>query len=174
MSKHYSRILSAARYQAELTAYIEFITGKASRQPKIGAGTKRQPSTTLYVLPFAFPAASNTYLQQSAATPAWTDYKGELGAHTVATLPANTNAVKVRGAKAARVVVVTNRQTTGTVAQSHITGAKYLSYKGNSHSVPFGRSGASDTEDTVFQAIKAAIAPAGSTNRVYLQPEKVE
>ncbi len=174
MGKPYSRITQAARYQAELNAYIEFITGKANRQPNIGKGKKRQPSTTLYVLPFAFPATSNVYLQQSAATPTWTEFEGEIGGHAVTAVPANTTAVKIRNAKAARVVVVTGRTAEGTVKQSHITGASYLKYGGTRQSVPFGRAGATDTLETVFEAIKSVIAPAGSANKVYLQPEKVE
>ena len=173
MSKHYSRILSAARYQAELEAYINYISGKASRQLNIGNGKKRLASTTLYVLPFAFPATSNTYLQQSAATAAWTEYEGEIGGHAVATLPANTSAVKIRGARAARIIVVTGRSPDGVVKTSHITSAKYLSYGGTSRSVPFGRAGATDTLETVFEAIKSVLAPTGSANKVYLEPEKV-
>jgi hypothetical protein len=173
MSKKFSRILQGARYNAELTAYIEYLTGKSTRQPNIGNGKARPNLTTLYVHPYAFSASATVLLQQSASTTAWTTYEGDLGGRTLTAVPSGSEGIKIRGAKAARIIVITGRTGEKVVKTSHVTAAKYLKYAGNSTSVPFGRSGSTDTVDAAFTAIKALIAPSGSTNKVYLQPEKV-
>jgi hypothetical protein len=172
MSRHYSRILQAARLQQELTAYVEFLTGKAERQPNIGTRGGRPAQTALYITPFTLTLGANDKIQCGANSASWTANEGAFGSHVTATLPAGDVAFKIRGFQPAKVVIVTGREATGTVKTSHITKGKYLSYGGTSRSIPFGKAAAGDTEAVTFQTIKDLIAPAGSTTKVYLQPEK--
>lgn len=172
MSKHYSRIMQAARYQAALTNYVEYVTGKTERQPNIGTKGNRPAQTTLYITPFTITLGANDRIQSGANSQAWTAHEGAFGSHVVATLPAGDVAFKIRGFKPAKVVIVTGRLTQGEVKPSHITKQKYLSYGGTTRTIPFGKAAAGDTEAVTFQTIKDLIAPAGSTTKVYLSPEK--
>lgn len=172
MSKHYSRILQAARYQAALNAYVEYVTGKAERQPNIGTKGNRPAQTTLYITPFSLTLGPTDKIQCGANETAWNANEGAFGSHVVATLPAGDVAFKIRGFKPAKVVIVTGRSAQGKVTPSHITKQKYLSYGGTTRTIPFGKAAAGDTEATVFQTIKDLIAPAGSSTKVYLSPEK--
>ncbi len=171
MSKHYSRIVQASRYQLALESYVAYIEGKANRQPNIGSGRTRDASQTLFVTPFSVNLGSTVKLQVSASQPAWAEHEGAFGDHTVAVLPGGDTSVRLRGVKAARVTIVTGRKTKPDVDESHITKMKYLNYGGTSRSIPFGRAAAGDTEVAVFETIKGLIAPPGSATRVYLTSE---
>lgn len=171
MSKHYSRLLQASRYQAALAKYVAYIEGRANRQPNIGNGKKRDTSQTLYVKPFATPEASTDLYKCSAGLTAWNTYKATLGGHALDVAGNGINVIKARGFKAARVVIVTGRSADGSVKESHITGSKYLSYGGKSVSLPFGRVNNTDTPLTVFNAIKTELTPVGSTTKVYFSDE---
>jgi hypothetical protein len=172
MSKHYSRILQAARYQTALTAYTEYITGKAERQPNIGTKGNRPPSTKLYISPFSFTIGATDKLETSANQAAWTEHEGAFGSHTLAALPSGDVSFKIRGFRPSKVVIITGRSGSGTVKTSHITKTKYLSYGGSSRSIPFGKAASGDTEVTVFDTIRDLVAPTGSPLKVYLSPEK--
>lgn len=173
MSRHYSRIQQAARYQQALNNYVAYVQGKSERQPNIGNGKKRDASQTLYIRPFGVPATSSDLFTVSGSLPTWEEFSGIISGHAVATVATGKTAVKVRGFKASRVIIITGRAQDGTVKESHITKTKYLSYGGKSRSLPFGRAADADTELSVFTTIKSALTPAGSGNRVYLSPEKI-
>ena len=173
MSRHYSRINQAARYQAALENYVAYIQGKTERQPGIGTKGTREPSQTLYVNPFTVNIGTADTIKVSASRTAWDAHEAAFGTHTVAALPAGDVALSLRGFKPARAVIITGRSNAAkTVKESHITKTKYLSYGGTSRSIPFGKSAANDVEVTVFQGIKSTLAPAGSGVVVYLSPEK--
>ncbi len=173
MGRHYSRIAGAARYQQALTNYVAFIEGKTNRQPGIGTGKKRDKSQILFVKPFGAPAATSDLFQVSASQTAWVAHEGSFGSHALATLPSGGAALRVRGFRPARVVIVTGRQDNGVVKESHITKQKYLSYGGTSRSIPFGKAAAGDTELGVYDTIRGLLVPTGSTVRAYLSPERI-
>lgn len=172
MSKKFSRVLAGARYQQELTNYLKWLQGQTDRQPNIGKKGNRPASKILYVKPFAYKIPAGVLLQVSGADPAWESYKSSFSVHTVDTLPENTESLKIRGYRAARVNIITGRTPGGVVKTSHITEAKYLSYGGKAQSVPFGQ-GASGTETEIqaFDLIKTSAEL--SKLPVYLIPEKI-
>lgn len=172
MSKKFSRVLNGARYQQELTNYLKWLQGQSDRQPNIGKKGNRPASKVLYVKPFGYSLPTGVLLEVTGQLTAWDTYKPAFSVHAVDTLPSNTQSLKIRGYRAARVNIITGRTTAGTVKESHITGAKYLSYGGKAASIPFGQ-GASSTETEVqaFDLIKTSSEL--QNFKVYLIPEKV-
>lgn len=167
--------MQAARYQLALENYVAYMQGKTERQPKIGTQQPRQPSQVLYVNPFSLSIGTADTIKVSADRAAWDTHEGAFGTHTLAVLPGGDVALTLKNFRAARVTIVTGRSNAErTVKESHITKTKYLSYGGTSRSIPFGKtaSGSVETELAVFQTIKTAVAPVGSTIKVYLSPEK--
>lgn len=169
--QRYSRIVTASRYAKALDNYIKYVSGTAERQTKIGQGTKRPPSKTLYVTPFGLKTATNQFIEVSAAETAYTDYSANLTGYVKATLTSGTeSSIKPSGFRPARISIKTGSSEAGTVTTSKVTGMKYLSYGGKSSSVPFGRKETADAESAVFEILKTKIAT--STNKVSWIREK--
>lgn len=169
--QRYSRIVSASRYAKALENYIKYVSGTADRQGKIGQGTKRPPSKTLYVNPFSLKTTDKQYAETSASETAWNDTKANLTGYTKETLTAGTEfALDASGYRAARISIKTGVSDAGTIKTSKVTGMKYLSYGGKSSSVPFGKKENTDTESAVFDVLKGKIKT--STNQVSWIREK--
>lgn len=169
MSRKFSRVQAGAKYQQELTAYIDWLTGKAERQPNIGTKGNRPASQVLYLAPFGYSLPSTILVQQSAQQAAWTAHEALFANRTFATLPSGDSSIKLRNYRAPRVNFITGRQTGGTPKTSHITKAKYLSYGGKSASIPFGKK----SGDTSIEAAFAEIKGDATNLLVYLIPEKL-
>lgn len=122
----------------------------------VGTGTKKPPSTKLYLEPFGADFPTGLFLAASASTPAWTALGAiaAIAARVDNDVAATATALKIRGFKAARVVRRAKTDTTGTASTSKLTGLRYLKYNNPSVSVPFGRDNATDT----FLQAKTAIA----------------
>lgn len=173
MSRRFSRIQAATRYYAAVDNYIKYITDATRRSTRVGQGKARPRSQKLFIDPFGLKLASGQRVPVSAAQPAWTTYSGRFGGHTEATPPTDEDLiVKPADYRAARVIIVSGRSQTGVVKTSAITGMKYLSYGGDSTSIPFGRKNETETELAAFEEIKAAINPEASNLLVTHQKEK--
>jgi hypothetical protein len=169
--QRYSRIVSASRYAKALDNYIKYVSGTAERQGKIGQGTKRPPSKTLYINPFALKTTDKQYAEVSASETAWNDHKANFTGYTKESLVSGTEfSLKASGYRAARVSLKTGASDSGTIKTSKVTGMKYLSYGGKSSSVPFGKKDNTDTESAVFDVIKGKFS--GSSSQVSWIREK--
>lgn len=173
-SRRYSRIMEAARYYAAIDNYLQYIQDASRHSTNIGSGRARPPSQPLFIVPFAVDLAAGQMVPVSASQTAWNAHGARFAGRTVAVAPAAAeNRIKIADFKAARVVITTGLSATGTVKTSRVTGLKYLSYGGQSTSIPFGRLNDADEEATAFAAIEAAITPTlGANSRVSLTPEK--
>lgn len=169
--QRYSRIVTASRYAKALANYVKYVSGTSERQSKLGQGTKRPPSKTLFVTPFGLKTANNQYVEVSASETAYTDFSSNLTGYVKATLTSGTeSSIKPSGYRAARVSVKTGATGEYKIETSKVTGMKYLNYGGKSVSVPFGKKETADTESGVFDILKGKIKT--STNQVSWIREK--
>jgi hypothetical protein len=173
MARKYSRILQAAKYYSAIDNYIKYITDASKRGQNVGEGTARAASQILYLEPFGIKLGDDVQAQVSGSSPTWEAHKLKFAGYTFNTIGATDTPVKLDGFRAARVVITTGRQTTGTRKVSKVTGMAYLDYKGKSTSLPFGRKTATDTQESAFSAIKAELIQAVPGALVTLQPEKI-
>lgn len=169
MSKKFSRVIQAGRLQTALANYQKWLTGEANRQPNIGKKGNRPALQHLFVEPFNLSLPTTVLVQQSGQVAAWEKYGGDIGTHTVATVPSGSSSVKLRGYKAARIRIITASETKGTPKTSHITGLQYLSYGATSVSLPFGK----NSNDTTEAAAYASITSVLTNVKTYLVPELV-
>jgi hypothetical protein len=173
MARKYSRILQAAKYYSAIDNYIKYITDASKRGQNVGEGIARAASQILYLEPFGIKLGDNVQAHVSGAKPTWDTHKLKFAGRTFDTVAASDTPVKLDGFRAARVVITTGRQTTGTRKVSKVTGMAYLDYKGKSTSLPFGRKSTTETEEAAFSEIKADLIQAVPGALVTLQPEKL-
>jgi hypothetical protein len=173
MARRYNRILQAAKYYAAIDNYIKYIQDASRRGSRVGTGTPRPASKILYVKPFNIALGNTTVAVVSGAQPTWTARQAIFALHTKDTIPDTVQGVKVKGFKAARVIITTGRSTTGVKKTSRVTGMPYLDYGGKSTSLPFGRNTQTETEAEAFETIKTDLLQAIAGALVTLQPEQI-
>jgi hypothetical protein len=170
--QRYSRILEAAKLYSAVDNYIKYITDSTKRGARVGSGTPRKKSKTVFIRPFAIDLPADTYVRQTCAEAAFTSYGGNFTGN-ITDSAGTATILKLADYKAARAVIVTGRGN-GVAKTSAVTGLKYLSYGGNSTSIPFGtNSSATDQMLDVFNAAKTAITAGGGNVLVSLQEEVV-
>jgi hypothetical protein len=171
--QRYSRILEAAKLYSAVDNYIKYITDSAKKGARVGSGKARAKSIQVYVRPFAIDLPADVLVRQTCAEAAYNSYQGEFAGNIENAAGAAT-ILKLDGFKAARAIITTGRSPNGQPKTSAVTGLKYLSYGGQSTSIPFGNNAAgTDQMLDVFNTAKAGII-AGQTNIIVsLQEEKV-
>ena len=177
MGDRYSRILESSRYYAALTNYLQYIQNQDRRHTGVGEGNPRPPSVTLFIEPFDYNLPAGQKHRTSASQIAWNRYKGNsyLAARTTDVTPTGDGEViKLAKFRPARVIVTTGRSQTGVVKTSRVTKMKYLSYGGDSTSIPFGRANATDTFAEATSIIRGQIqASLGPNDKIAFSNEKV-
>lgn len=157
------RVLRGQRGQAAKDKYINYLNG-IDIEDNVGGGTAKPPSQTLYVRPFSGGLPSTVWLRVSASTTAWGNFGtvSTIATRTKETIASGNTAVKIRGFKAARVSKTTGIASSGTRKTSTKTGLPYLSYGGASLSLPFGKSGDTDTYADAIIEIEALLKTSSS------------
>jgi hypothetical protein len=164
-SRRYSRILQAARYYAAIDNYINYVKDASKHSTNIGQGRNRPPSQRIYIRPFAVDLAAGQRVMETGSQTAWNAYKGQIGNRAADAAPADSaNNIALANYSAARVIITTNQSANGVVKTSRVTGLKYLSYGGQSTSLPFGANADGDDEVAAFTAIRTAILPTLGAN----------
>ena len=160
-------ILRGARGAAARTKYLQYLDGLGTQREEGTLGGNRPASVGLLVSPFGLNLGAGVKCSVSARSDAW----GALGtfselATRVATATGEgETAVKIKGYKSARFSRTTGIDATGRVKRSKRTGLAYLSYGGNSLSVPFGKKTGDTSLLAAYTQIRnqqAAGAPAGT------------
>jgi hypothetical protein len=175
MGQRYSRILEAAKLAPQLDAFLDYQKNSARRGSRVGKGKPRPKGMDLYVIPFQIPVHASQKVRATGSVDAFNTYgtKDGLATRVDDTLTDGETVLPLKGFKAARIAITTGVNPTGVEKTSNVTKAKYLSYGGNSTSVPFGRSNGTDTMVAAFNAAKTSIQGASTTIRVALIREKV-
>lgn len=158
----YYNVLRGMRGAAARQAYLDYLTGLAERPSDIGNRGPRDPSTALFLTPFAFPLPENHQLVESALKPAWDNMKTQFANFTTDTIGSDTK-VNIKSYHAPRLIKIV-KDPTGTVARSGITNLQYLKYDNTSSSVPFGKNLAADTVASVYSTISTAVI--GTVNNI--------
>lgn len=177
MGSRYSDIRRGAQLQQDLTNYITYLS--TPRTPNVGGGDARGAQRQLYVTPFGQDIETDETVRVQAKTTSYTaltPYIVTGNGASVETTPGAKTVIGVNGYKPARVVWFRNTTRQVRVERSNVTNRQYLHYEGNRDSCPFGRAAATDDQIDVFNAIKADILTATSTNavnRVSLTREKI-
>lgn len=178
MGTPYSDIRASARLRPALDRYIQYLNGELTRPSRVGTQGARTNTKTVYLTPFGFDIAVDD-IYSSTVDP--NDYSALSslitgnGGDSAETL---TKDLIIRpGFIAARFVTFLNASRAVEVKTSDITGLEYLKYNGTRRSCPFGRATATDDQDDVFAAAKAAFLAANTgaaVKRASLSREKLK
>jgi hypothetical protein len=157
MARRFHNVLRGYRGEAAKTKFLDHLRGIGQGE-NIGTKGSRPPSKKLYVQPFGQNLGATLYLQVSALVPSYDALSGygEVTGRVKATLDAAETSVKIQGFTAAR-VVRRQKDGSGTVSTSKLTGLKYLKYNAPSVSVPVGRKSATDTQGEMIDDIRIQI-----------------
>jgi hypothetical protein len=166
------RILRSQRGAAAKQKFLNHLEG-IDTVSAIGTRGNRDDPKELFITPFNVKLGPTVVLKQSALTASFNKLHGAAGTHSPAALAANDTAVKLRGARAARVSASDGVSGTATVKTSKLTGLKYADYGGKSYSLPFGKSSftATEVEADVFEIIHEALKT--NFKRIHLIQEKI-
>ena len=175
MGARYSRILEAAKLAPQLDACLDYQKNSARRGARVGQGKPRPTGMELWVIPFGIPVHTSQRVRATGSVDGFNTYGAREGLATRVDgeLTNGLTPLKLTGFKAARIAITTGVSTTGKERTSNVTKAKYLSYGGESTSVPFGRANGTDTELAAFTQAKASIKGQSKTIRVALIREKI-
>lgn len=157
MARRFHNVLRGYRGETAKTKFLDHLRGLGQGE-NIGTRGSRPASKKLYVQPFGQNLGANLYLQVSALVPSYDALSGysEVTTRVKQTLAGTDTSVKIKGFTAAR-VVRRQKDATGTVATSKLTGLKYLKYNSPSVSVPVGRKGATDTQGEMVDSVRIQI-----------------
>jgi hypothetical protein len=163
----YYRVLTGARGSLARTKYLEWLEGAQERALDPGEGTSRPESVPLYVVPFSFSLATDTFLRESALLPSWTHCKtiAPTLQYVKETLGAGETAVTIKSYRPAR-IIRTQKGVREAQKRSAITGLPYRPYANISRSIPFGRKLNVDTVASVGAELLAAYIVPGFSARV--------
>jgi hypothetical protein len=175
MGQRYSRILEAAKLAPQLEAFLDYQKNSARRGSRVGKGKPRPKSQALYIDSFGIPLADTQVIRVTASVPTVSAYqsKSQLASRVKTAPGAGKTLIKPDGFKAARIVIASGRSATGVEKTSNVTKAKYLSYGGESTSIPFGRKDGPDTLVLAFDAIKTQLLAGNPDLKISLTQEKV-
>ena len=173
MSRRFYNVLRGYRGQAARDTFLRHLQGLGTQGTGIGTRGGRPATQPVYIVPFALPLGTDTYVQASALEAAVTTFDGnsQWSSRTKKQSELDTNAVsiKLKQYKPPR-VVRRSVSATGAPETSHLTGLKYLKYTTHSQSAPFGK-GASDTSKgpfTVYQEIVTAFGASTGIHYSYI------
>lgn len=157
------RVIRGQRGQAAKDKYINYLNG-IDIEDNVGGGAAKPPSQSLYVRSFSGGLPNTVWLRVSASTSAWGNFGtvSAIASRTKETVATGNSSVKIRGFKAARVSKTTGIASSGTRKTSTKTGLAYLSYGGDSLSLPFGKSGDSDTYAAAIAEIEPLLKTSSS------------
>jgi hypothetical protein len=174
MGARYSRILEAAKLYSAVDNYIKHITDSSKRGTRVGSGRARAKSKVVFIRPFAIDLPADTFVRQTCAESAYNSYASQFSGN-IEDAAGSATVLKLAGFKAARAIITTGRSSQGVAKTSAVTGLKYLSYGGQSTSIPFGtNTTATDQMLDVFNAAKTAIQTGTAGAIVSLQEEVVQ
>lgn len=164
------RLARAKSLAAGWDNYVNYLNNIDDRQDKVGSGTAKPPTISVYINPFTLNLGDKVRLQSSANQATHSAIGALANTYAPANLTAGDTAVKIKGFKPARVVRKTGITARGTRAVSKRTKLPYLNYGGDSGSIAFGKGGTTKSQQDVFEEFKA-LATTAST-RFTLVPEK--
>lgn len=175
------QIISRPEGETELTNAVTYYKDPSHKGKALNATSTNRPDRRyVYLKPFSL--ATDVYFPFSIASAAYTKYGTALGSHIHSGATSGEGAItaaqkmpRVVGARPAKIVVVVSGKT-GTYIQAKATKAKYLKYKTETVTLPFGKSTANESEGEAFNAVAPAVrTAAGVTDsklRVYSQSER--
>ena len=143
--------------------YVKYLNTIDDRQSRIGQGKPIPPQIELYVKPFSLTLDTDQYIKANGTSSRWGTFQAHFTSYTKADIDeaGGEMALDLRF-RAAKVVIKTGMSTNKTVRKALTTGKDYVTYGGESGSVPFGKN-TTDLELDVFNTIRAAIK-ADATN----------
>ncbi len=145
--------------------YVNYLSTLDDKQANIGQGKPKPPQIPLYIKPFGMDLATDQFLEVNATQSRWTSYQSLFTNYAKDSLNAagGESSLKLRNVSPARIVIRTGVSTNATVKTATGTKRKYVTYGGESGSIPFGQNGASEEADS-FEVIKAAIVGSAGFN----------
>ncbi len=166
------RILRGQRGAAAKAKFLNHLEG-IDTVSAIGTRGKRADPKDLFITPFNIKLGPTVVLKQSALLTSFNKLHTAAGTHSPVALAANDTAIKLRGARAARVSASDGLTDTAAVKTSKLTGLKYASQGGKSYSLPFGKSSftATEVEADVFEIIHEALKT--NFKRIHLIQERI-
>ena len=167
MPKRYSDILRAAKLQAQLTFYLNYLQTRHTLP--VGVGTPKSPVQTVQVNSFGHIATANEFRVKSNQRNI-TAIGATMATRTLTTV--QPTAIANRSFKPA-VVKAFVPVGDGVNATSKLTGAQYKKYNGERYQLPFGASSATEREFEAHGLIRLAFIGWNPVARVYFTPEKV-
>ena len=138
--------------------YVNYLSTIDDRQLNIGQGKPKPPQIPLYIKLFGTDLAADQYLEVNGTQARWDTYKAHFANYTKETIDVagGESSLKLRNVRPARIVIRTGVSTTASVKTAAATKRKYVSYGGESGSIPFGQNGSSEEADS-FEIIKGLI-----------------
>lgn len=179
MGGRYSDIKRAAKLQAGLTNYINYLQTAATRPSRIGTQGPRNLTQIVYVEPFTVTVAADEVVAARCTPESYNALNASINGSSIAGV-ANTLGAKAVVSfpkfSAARVVLFRNNTRVVNVETSDVTGLRYLKYTGDRFSCPFGGTANVDDMMDAFLDVKARLLTANAAaavKRVSLVREKV-
>ncbi|MEA5449712.1 hypothetical protein VB780_14100 [Leptolyngbya sp. CCNP1308] len=179
MGARYSDIKRAAKLQAGLTNYINYLQTSATRPSRIGTQGPRDLSKIVYLKPFTIDVAADEVVTARCNPEHYNQLGATINASSIAAVDDAIGANTIVGIpkfSPARVVLFRNATRSVTVATSDVTGLQYLKYNRDRYSVPFGATADIDDMMDSFLDVKArllTVNAAAAVKRVSLVREKV-
>jgi hypothetical protein len=157
MARRFHNVLRGYRGEAAKAKFLDHLKGLGQGE-NIGTKGPRPASKILYIQPFGQDLGANLYLQVSALEPSYTALAAysEVSSRVKIIIGSTETSVRIAGITAAR-VVRRQKDATGTVTPSKLTGLKYMKYKTPSVSAPVGRKSPTDKEGEMIDDIRAQI-----------------
>ncbi|MGK7893359.1 MAG: hypothetical protein AB4372_06975, partial [Xenococcus sp. (in: cyanobacteria)] len=114
--------------------YVAHLDNLDEQQPNIGNGVDKPEQTILYVKPFGMDLATQQYLKVQANAQRWTAYGANFAnyAKTDINEAGGESFLKLKGFRAAKIVIKTGVSGTKTVKTAVGTKRKYVDYGGQS------------------------------------------
>lgn len=153
-----TKLAQAKRLAVYWDNYINYLSTLDDRQPGVGQGKPKPPQTKLYIKPFSLTLDTDQFLEGNGTSSRWGTFQTHFVNRTKDTL--NTSggeiSLNLKRFTPARIVIKTGMSTTKTVATAKTTKRKYITYGGESGSIPFGRN-TTEAELDAYNTIKTAI-----------------
>lgn len=179
MGRRYSDIKRAARLQAGLTNYVNYLQNSATRPSRLGTQGPRNLTQIVYLEPFTIGVEADEVVAARCTPESFNTLNATINASPVAAVTSAVGAkavVSIPKFSAARLVLFRNNTRVVSVARSDVTGLEYLKYNGDRFSCPFGATADNDDLMDSFADVKTRVLAANAgaaVKRVSLVREKV-